>query len=241
MWPSVMGMTYALLPEEKAGLAGGLVIGVAGLGNATGPLTAGFLTDTFSWRWIFFLNVPIALLAIVVTRRFVKESASGAREPLDYQGIAALSAALVLILVALDIGGQNGVSASVAVMLATGVVLVAFFVGIERRQGSAALIPRRVISRRTFASSVASVLLMSWTLFAIIVYVPQYLEKNLGWSALAAGAGLLPLMLVFAVASFIVPRSGRAPLRPVDRSPPRRSRRPGAPPPARRCRPPRRR
>src|SRR5215204_5572644 len=71
MWPAVIGLVYAILPEAKAGLAGGLVIGVAGLGNAVGPLIAGVLTDSFSWRWVFFVNVPAALIAIYVTRRHV--------------------------------------------------------------------------------------------------------------------------------------------------------------------------
>jgi MFS family permease len=52
MWPSVLGMTYAILPDEKAGLAGGLILGVAGFGNAVGPLYGGFLTEVLSWRWI---------------------------------------------------------------------------------------------------------------------------------------------------------------------------------------------
>ena len=62
MWPAILGMTFALLPEEKAGLAGGIILGAAGLGNAIGPLIGGVLTDALSWRWIFFLNVPISAL-----------------------------------------------------------------------------------------------------------------------------------------------------------------------------------
>ncbi|MEA2058152.1 MAG: MFS transporter, partial [Actinomycetota bacterium] len=58
MWPAILGMTYAILPDDKAGLAGGLIIGVAGLGNAMGPLVGGFLTDALSWRWVLFVNVP---------------------------------------------------------------------------------------------------------------------------------------------------------------------------------------
>ncbi|HEX6601758.1 MAG TPA: MFS transporter, partial [Solirubrobacterales bacterium] len=57
MWPAILGMTYEILPEEKAGLAGGIIIGAAGLGNAIGPLLGGVLTQELSWRWIFFLNV----------------------------------------------------------------------------------------------------------------------------------------------------------------------------------------
>ena len=72
MWPAILGMTYAILPEEKAGLAGGIIIGAAGLGNAIGPLIGGVLTDALSWRWIFFLNVPISVFAVLVTYCLVK-------------------------------------------------------------------------------------------------------------------------------------------------------------------------
>jgi len=59
MWPAILGMTYSALPEQRAGLAGGLILGAAGIGNAAGPLIGGALTDFVDWRWIFFLNVPI--------------------------------------------------------------------------------------------------------------------------------------------------------------------------------------
>ena len=77
MWPAVLGMTYDVLPEEKAGLAGGLIIGVAGFGNAAGPLIGGFLTDALSWRWVMFLNLPIA--AIAVLRHLARDPAVGHR------------------------------------------------------------------------------------------------------------------------------------------------------------------
>ena len=104
MWPAILGMTYELLPEEKAGLAGGIIIGAAGLGNAIGPLIGGVLTDELSWRWIFFLNVPIAALR----GRASPGSWSTSRSPrpserrIDYPGIAAISVGLVSLLIALD-------------------------------------------------------------------------------------------------------------------------------------------
>ncbi len=72
MWPAILGMTFELLPADKAGLAGGIILGAAGLGNAIGPLIGGVLTDTLSWRWIFFLNVPVAAFAVLVTYYLVK-------------------------------------------------------------------------------------------------------------------------------------------------------------------------
>ena len=204
IWPSVLGMTYAVLPKDKASLAGGLVIGVAGLGNATGPLIAGFLTDTFSWRWVFFVNVPIAILAMIIIRRNVAESEAGARVGVDYQGIAILSVAVILVLVGLDHGTAVGFTDPiVVVMMAVGILLLAAFAVIEARKGDDALVPRRVTKSRQFTSAVLSVTLMSATFFGILVYVPQFLQRELGWSALEAGAGLLPMMLIFAGTSFL--------------------------------------
>src|SRR4051794_15914525 len=72
MWPAILGMTYELVPKERAGLAAGVIIGAAGLGNAMGPLIGGVLTDALSWRWIFFVNVPVSIFAVLVTWFLVK-------------------------------------------------------------------------------------------------------------------------------------------------------------------------
>ena len=103
MWPAILGMTYEILPEEKAGLAGGIIIGAAGLGNAIGPLVGGVFTDLLSWRWIFFANVPVAIFAVLVTYRFVhvKEPEAG-EQRIDYAGVSAISFGLVSLLIALD-------------------------------------------------------------------------------------------------------------------------------------------
>src|SRR5262249_10474153 len=67
MWPAILGMTYGLLPPSKAGLAGGVILGAAGFGNAVGPLLGGVLTDSVGWRWIFYVNLPVAAAAIGIT------------------------------------------------------------------------------------------------------------------------------------------------------------------------------
>jgi EmrB/QacA subfamily drug resistance transporter len=205
MWPAILGMTYALLPDSKAGLAGGIILGVAGLGNAVGPMLGGFLTDELSWRWVFFVNLPIAAFAMYVTARKVPESRdAGAQHHIDYGGIALVSTAIVLILVGLDEGSTEGFgSLPILALFVIGVVLLFVFFRFERTQGEGALVPSDVLRNRIFAAACLATLLMSAIFFSALLYVPQFFEKILGYSALQSGAGLLPLMGVFAATSFV--------------------------------------
>jgi EmrB/QacA subfamily drug resistance transporter len=205
MWPAILGMTFAILPEDKAGLAGGLIIGAAGLGNAAGPLIGGVLTDLASWRWIFFLNVPIAAFAVAVVWSSVHLSETETSDyQLDYKGIGAISIGLVSLLIALDqVDDWGWGDPRVIALLAIAVVLVAAFVPIERRAGRHALIPRAIIANRDFAASCVAILCMSATFFAALLYLPQFMEKELGFSPLEAGLGMLPALATFALVSFV--------------------------------------
>jgi EmrB/QacA subfamily drug resistance transporter len=204
MWPATLGMTYALLPGRKAGLAGGLIIGSAGLGNACGPLLGGMFTDWLSWRWVLLVNLPVAAVTALVVWKTVPESRGADDERhVDVLGILTVSLGLVAALLALDLGSETAWgSVPVVVLLLASPVLLAAFVWVERREGERALLPPDVVRSRQFRIVCLSVLLLSPTFFAALVFVPQYLQKILGYSALGAGAGLLPMMLVFAVVSF---------------------------------------
>jgi EmrB/QacA subfamily drug resistance transporter len=204
MWPAILGMTYELLPEEKAGLAGGIIIGAAGLGNALGPLLGGFLTDELSWRWIFFLNVPIAAFAVGVTYWLVHVSEpEGGERRIDYPGIVALSVGLVSLLVALDqVADWGWGDPKVIALLVLAVALVGYFVQLEGRAGSHALVPREVMRNESFTASCIAILFMAATFFAALLYLPQFMERQLGYSALESGVGMLPFLAVFALASF---------------------------------------
>jgi MFS family permease len=206
MWPAILGMTYELLPDEKAGLAGGIIIGAAGLGNALGPLIGGVLTDLLSWRWIFFLNVPVSAFAVAVTYYFVKigDQPEGGEQKIDYAGITTLTAGLVSLLVALDqVDDWGWGDPRTVALLVLAVALVAAFPAIERRAGLMALIPRDVIRNESFRASCLAILFFSATFFAALLYLPQFMQKHLDYTPLEAGVGMLPFLATFALVSFL--------------------------------------
>jgi EmrB/QacA subfamily drug resistance transporter len=205
MLPSIIGMTYALLPEDKAGLAGGIIMGAAGLGNAVGPLIGGVFTDLLTWRWIFFLNVPIAAFAMLVIWRSVHlTEPEDADHSIDYPGIAAISIGLVSLLVALDqVDDWGWGDPRVIGLLVVAVVGVVSFVPLERRAGRHGLIPPAIIANRDFAASCVAILCMSATFFASLLYLPQFMETQLGFSPLESGLGMVPALATFALVSFV--------------------------------------
>jgi EmrB/QacA subfamily drug resistance transporter len=205
MWPAVLGMTFAILPEDKAGLAGGLIIGAAGFGNAAGPLVGGALTEALGWRWILFANLPIAAAACLVTWRAVSESrVDTARERIDYLGITTLSLGLMALLLALDqVTLWGWTDPRILVLFGLFIVLLVAFGITERRAGASALIPSDVMGNPAFRSACIATLLMSAVFFVVLLFLPQFMQKVLGYGPLKAGAALLPLMGVFAVTSFL--------------------------------------
>jgi EmrB/QacA subfamily drug resistance transporter len=204
MWPAVLGMTYDLLPENRAALAGGIIIGAAGFGNAAGPLIGGVLTDAVSWRWVLFVNLPIAAFACLVTWRSIRESrGAGEGERIDTPGIATLSVGLVALLLALDQVTQWGWTDPRILGLFGGcALLLVAFVLVERRLGPRALVPPEVMRNPSFRAACLATLLMSAVFFSVLLFLPQFMQKILGWNPLEAGAGLLPLMGLFAATSF---------------------------------------
>lgn len=205
MWPAILGMTYAALPEDKAGLAGGLILGAAGLGNAMGPLLGGTLTDLLSWRWIFFFNVPVTIFAVAVTYLTVHQPKPETEDTrVDYPGIATLSIGLVALLVALDQVNEWGWGdPRILALLVAAATLVVLFTFVERAAGRHALVPGDMMRNESFTASCMAILLMSATFFAALLYLPQFMQKQLDYSPLESGAGMLPFLAIFATVSFI--------------------------------------
>jgi EmrB/QacA subfamily drug resistance transporter len=205
MFPAILGMTFALLPKDKAGLAGGLILGAAGIGQSIGPISGGLLTEYLSWRWTLFINLPIGLFAVLATWRTIHEPRERSeRERIDYGGILVLSVGLLALLFALDQSTDWGWGDwRILTALGVSAVLVAVFPFVERRMQMSALIPPDVIRNRRFAAACLTILLMSAAFIASMLYLPQFLEKILDYSPLEAGVAMLPIMLSFAGLSFV--------------------------------------
>jgi len=208
MWPAILGMTYYMLPREKAGLAGGVILGAAGFGNAVGPLLGGLLTDTVGWRWIFFMNLPVAAVAILITWAVVPPDERPKNDKrIDYRGTATLSLGILSLLLALDWALDLGWTAPLIVFLfVLAATALVGFLFIERRAGDSALVPETVQKNRGFVAASLATLLASAIFFAALLYLPQFMSKVLGFSAIGSGAGLLPMMGTFMVTSFIAGR-----------------------------------
>jgi EmrB/QacA subfamily drug resistance transporter len=204
MWPATLAMTYAVLPAQRRGLAGGLILGVIGLGDAAGPLLGGGLTDLESWRWVLLLNLPVSALAVAVVLRTIPPTAAqdGDRR-FDWGGMALISCSLVALLLALDeVSAWGWTDPRLIALLVAAAVLMTAFIADQRRGGVRALIPVDVLANTGFRAAGLALLLMSMSFFTAVVYLPQFMERQLGFSPLGAGAGLLPVMLLFGATAF---------------------------------------
>jgi EmrB/QacA subfamily drug resistance transporter len=208
MWPSIVALIFATVPQDRAGLAGGLILGVSGIGNAFGPMIGGLLTDAIGWQAILVLNLPVAAIAVFVTARTIKsDTPTGPREKLDLPGVVTITVALVALLVALDQASDWGWGdPRIIGLLVIAVIAAAAFYATQRRTGAAVLIPRSVIGNPSFRAACLATMLSSGIFFVSLLYVPQFTQKLLGYNALESGLALLPMMLCFTATSFAAGR-----------------------------------
>lgn len=212
--PAVLSIITTTFSEEKD-RAKALAIwsAIAAGGGAVGLLLGGVLTDLASWRWIFFVNVPIGVALAVATVRFVPESRSEqAHRTFDLPGAVSVTAGLVVLVFAIVKSQSYGWGAPRTIgLLAAGVVLLAGFIAIERRS-PAPLMRLGIFRLRGLAAADLTLLLTAAAVFATFFFVSLYLQQILGYSPLRAGAAFLPFSAGIAtgatVSRKLVPRLG---------------------------------
>src|SRR3954467_2682744 len=203
---SIILTTFAEGPDRNRALA---VWGaIAGAGGAIGLLLGGLIVEVLSWRWVFFVNVPIGAVVLALAPRIVPESRSeaAARGGYDAGGAVAITLgtiALVFTLIKADSWGWA--SGRTLVGFAVAVVLIVAFVAIERRHRDP-LVPLRIFSNRSLAASDATMLVVAAALFGGFFFCTLYLQQVLGYSALKTGIAYLPLSLTIIGASGLASR-----------------------------------
>jgi EmrB/QacA subfamily drug resistance transporter len=176
-----------------------------GLGVASGPLLGGILTDALSWRWVFFVNVPVGVFAFVAATRKLHESRDPGATHTDVGGLVTFSTSLVLIVQALLRGNDAGwSSAQIIGSIVLGVALLAAFVWIEVRQ-ERPMLDVSLFKRPAFVGVQAGTFAIGAGMFALFPFLSIYLQDILGYSPLAAGLRFLPITVFV----FVVPIATR--------------------------------
>ncbi len=200
-------------PRER-GAYQGFTGAVFGFSSVVGPLAGGLITDTIGWRWVFFVNVPIALIALAVILRNFPGQATRGRGKIDVVGSALLMLGIVPMLLALTWGGVDmpWTSTPILALFAASVVLLGAFLWWQGRTPNPVLDPD-LFKSRTFNVANIGGFLSGVGMFGAVIYLPLYIQGVQGGSAAASGFALTPLMLGMVasstVAGLMVTRTGR--------------------------------
>jgi EmrB/QacA subfamily drug resistance transporter len=194
-----------LFPPEERGKYGGLMAGVFGLSTIIGPSLGGYLTDALSWRWCFFVPIPLGLIIILLFLFYFPPIHPGAaKHRVDYVGAFTLAFFITPLIMALTWGGADYAWDSPVILglFALAAAMLALFIVVETR-AQEPVIPLGLLRNRVVAVSSVVSFLMGGTFFPIVTFIPLYFQGVLGASATASGGFLTPMMLGAAVGAFI--------------------------------------
>jgi EmrB/QacA subfamily drug resistance transporter len=209
-----------IIPPRDRGRYQGFFGAVFGVSTVIGPLLGGFFVDHLSWRWIFYVNLPIGALALAVIATVFQAPTEHARPKIDYLGAALLAGGLTAIVLYTSLGGTTypwGAPLMIA-LLVGGVVLLALFVAVEARAPEP-ILPLELFRNRVFAVTSAIGFIIGLSLFGAITYLPLYLQDVKGHSPTVSGLLITPMMAGLLITSIgsgqLISRFGRYKAFPV--------------------------
>ena len=198
---TIIGDIFTL--EERARVQG-LFSGVWGLSSVVGPFAGGLIVDHFSWRWVFFINIPFGLVSMLLLIITFKESVERKKHHLDYAGTGTLTGSIVALLFALLQGGTTWAWTSFQSigLFVVSIVLFVLFIRIEQR-AQEPILPLVLFKNRIIAISSIGGVVLGVLMFGITSYVPLFVQGVKGGSATSAGITLGPLLLAWPIAASV--------------------------------------
>jgi EmrB/QacA subfamily drug resistance transporter len=208
--PQAVAITSVIFPPERRGTAFGVLAGVVGVASVAGPALGGVVTNYLGWRWIFFLNVPVGVAALIGTFWFIPATLTSARQRLRPVTVLLATAGLFTVLFALLEGQRYGWGViagpvSIPALLVLGPVLLTIAV-LRERNGVESLLPRALFTSRNYAVAVGAAAALSFGIFASQLVMTIYLELHVRLNPFHAGLAQVPMWLA---ATLVSPVGGR--------------------------------
>jgi EmrB/QacA subfamily drug resistance transporter len=206
MNPATLSIIAVAFPPRERGRAIGIWVSISALALAIGPLVGGFITEHWGWHWIFFINLPIGVLAVAAALAFIDESKDTSHEQrADIPGLATSAIGLFALTYALIEGNAHGWG-SARILVAFGVAAAGLvsFVALEKHQ-RLPMLDLSLFKNRVFASANLVALLSALAMFGVFFYISLYMQQVLEFSAVRTGAMFLPMTLLIIV---VAPRAG---------------------------------
>jgi EmrB/QacA subfamily drug resistance transporter len=197
MNPATLSIITATFPPKERGQAIGIWAGVSALALAIGPLLGGLIVDNINWHWIFYVNVPVGVVGIVVSYFFIKESRDTSHEQsIDLPGLVTSGASLLALSYALIEGNNHGwTSPEILGLFAGAAVLLAAFILLEMRQ-RLPMLDLSLFKIGSFVGANLVAMLVSLGMFGVFFYISLYVQNILGYSPTKAGAIFLPMTIL---------------------------------------------
>jgi len=207
MSPATLSIITATFPPKERGQAIGIWAGVSAMALAIGPLVGGLIVDNINWHWIFYVNVPVGVVGVIVSRLVIAESRDTSREQsIDLPGLVTSSGALLALSYALIEGNRHGWgSPEIVGLFVAAAVLLAVFIRLELRQ-RLPMLDLGLFKIGGFVGANTVAMLVSLGMFGVFFFISLYVQNVLGYSPTKAGAIFLPMTILIIL---IAPVAGK--------------------------------